>query len=376
MTKDTVIVARGGFHYFAEHLCCEVGDLPHLDLAQPVNGTPNVNLSIKPVLLKKADGQRELLNAESVSHALQKLPGVGSVMVHEVDEDDLSPIADLFLKFIYRIIKPCYELPTKKQKTAARRQNALNILKGDPLLQQFITEVVFPGKDPLQRSTIFKLFDAKLSINAIDMDLKVFRDNQQKTGEHTSTRSNASPAKKPKPALATESMQAEVSGPAAPIASDIPATRLAVDGCSAPASAQLAPTSQDDQPHHRQSLALVSEDAQPDSDAAHHPYSSVDDRVEADTVPEHMPPPSPKVSAPPQAPLENNATSTPSHPAPPATHQPAKAKPTFPHNLSQITDPEHALRMAEFDFGVSPRTRHVGRTPQTVIREKLGLNID
>jgi len=376
MTKEIIFVAQGGFNFVAKCICCEVRDLPHLDLGQPVNGTPNVRLNISPIFLKRANGKRVLLNAESVSHALQKLSGVSSVMAHEVFEDDLPPVAERFLEFIYSEVKPCYELPTKKDETAKRRQNALRVLQGDALLQQFIKESVFPGKDPLQRSIIFQLFDAKLSINAIDMDLKVFRGNQQEPVEQTSTRSKASPAKNPKPAPAKEPMQAEVSGPAAPVASDIPATRLAVDGCSAPASAQLAPTSQDDQPHHRQSLALVSEDAQPDSDAAHHPYSSVDDRVEADTVPEHMPPPSPKVSAPPQAPLENNATSTPSHPAPPATHQPAKAKPTFPHNLSQTTASEHALRMAEFDFGVSPRTRHVGRTPQTVIREKLGLNID
>lgn len=49
MTKEIIFVAQGGFHYFAEHLCCEVGDLPHLDLAQPVNGTPNVRLNISVV---------------------------------------------------------------------------------------------------------------------------------------------------------------------------------------------------------------------------------------------------------------------------------------------------------------------------------------
>jgi len=183
MTQESIFGTPGSFHVPTNRISREVSDIPTLNVAQPITGAQNVSLDNPPVILQWASGERGLLNAEIVAHQLQNLPAIASVMTDEVAENDLPPGAVRFLMFIYSKLQPCHVLPTKKGKTATRRRNALITLMNDALLQQFIKERVFPGKDPLQRSIVFQLFDGQLSLQTVDEDLKKLRGNPQKTAE-------------------------------------------------------------------------------------------------------------------------------------------------------------------------------------------------
>ncbi|WP_304525760.1 hypothetical protein [Halomonas sp. I5-271120] len=183
MTQETIFETPDSFHVSANRISREVWDIPTLNVAQPITGAQNVSLDNPPVILKWASGEHELLNAEIVAHQLQNLPAIASVMTYEVAEDDLPPGAVRFLMFIYSKLQPCYVLPIQKGVTARRRRNALITLKDDARLQQFIKEMVFPCKDPLQRSIIFQLYDGQLSLQTVDEDLKTLRGSPQKTAE-------------------------------------------------------------------------------------------------------------------------------------------------------------------------------------------------